>query len=679
MKLQDFYDEFYEQVKIAEDDTVSGWEHQDFFTSVMLDYLEEAGEIDSPVICPYRDRGIQLNAYIISEGRDAVEIFVSIFHESETLISTYRNDVDAALKRGLQLYRRSTNNLYKSFERDNDTYEFASTVALNKEKIERLKVVALTNGNVKEMQLNPLELDGVSVSFEIWDMDRLYRCVSSGKMRETIEICFEKDYGYVIPCIKTSASEKYSSYLAVINGEVLAKLYSQFGSRLLEKNVRSFLQVRGAVNKGIRETLRSEPEMFLAYNNGISVTAEDVTISEDYNGYCTITKIRDMQIVNGGQTTASIYNAYMDKKQEVNLSNVYVQMKISVINTKTNEEMDEIVKKISAYANTQNKIQMADFSANDPFHRRIEELSRTIWAPAQKGLKSRNWFYERARGQYSNMLARESTSKRRREFKEIHPLFTKTDLAKFENTWDQLPYFVSEGAQKNFKRFTLRIAERKKFMPDEVYYQRLISKAILYKRTEKLVSAQKYGGYRANIVTYTLAFLSHKTAQKIDLNKIWREQILSEPLEKEIVKISRIVHEHIINAPGGANVSEWCKKKKCWDELKDNNYHISEELSAELSDANSQVKVVSSKSGSDLNVATTEEKELIDKIALIEPEVWFSIAKWAKETNNLQGWQRSIAFSLGSLGKRGKTPSYKQAVQGDIIYKVAQEKGFIKK
>ena len=678
MKLQDFYNEFYEQVTLAEDDAVSGWEHQDFFTSVILDYLEEAGEVDSPVICPYRDRGIQLNAYVITEERDEVDIFVSIFNESETLISTYRNDVDAALKRGLQLYRRATNDLYKSFERDNDTYEFAFTIAQNKEKIENLKVVALTNGNVKEMQLNPLTLDGVNVSFEIWDMDRLFRCVSSGKMRETIEIDFENDYNYTIPCIKTIASEKYCSYLAVINGEVLAKIYSQYGARLLEKNVRSFLQVRGAVNKGIRETLRTEPEMFLAYNNGISVTAEDVSLSDDTSAQCTITKIRDMQIVNGGQTTASIYNAFNDKKQEIDLSNVYVQMKISVINTDVSEEMDEIVKKISAYANTQNKIQIADFSANDPFHRRIEELSRTIWAPAQSGMKSRNWFYERARGQYADMLARESTSKRRREFKEIHPLFTKTDLAKFENTWDQLPYFVSEGAQKNFKRFTLRIAEHKNFMPDEAYYQRLIAKAILYKRTEKLVSEQKFGGYRANIVTYTLAFLSHKTAQRINLNKIWREQMLSGPLEDEIVKVSRIVHEFIVNAPGGANVSEWCKKKKCWDELKDYDYQVSSELIAELGEEDTQIKVVSAKSGSDLNVATTEEQELIDKVALVAPETWFSIAKWAKETNNLQSWQRGIAFSLGTLARRGKKPSYKQSVQGEIIYEAAKEKGFIK-
>lgn len=187
-------------------------------------------------------------------------------------------------------------------------------------------------------------------------------------------------------------------------------------------------------------------------------------------------------------------------------------MKISVIHSA--EDMDEIVPRISTFANTQNKIQIADFSANDPFHRRIEELSRTIWAPAQGGLKPRNWFYERARGQYADMLTRESTTKRKKEYKETHPLFTKTDLAKYENTWDQLPWQVSEGAQKNFHKFMLRLKERKVFVPDEVYYQNLVAKAILFRQTEKLVQRQQYGGYRANIVTYTLAFLSFKTAQQ---------------------------------------------------------------------------------------------------------------------------------------------------------------------
>lgn len=290
-----------------------------------------------------------------------------------------------------------------------------------------------------------------------------------------------------------ATSDKYRVYLAIISGELLAELYNEFRDRLLEKNVRSFLQVKGAVNKGIRDTLRDEPDMFLAYNNGISVTAESIEIVRDENGKPSIKSIRDMQIVNGGQTTASIYNAHKDKKTNANLSKVFVQMKISVITS--SEDMEEIVPRISAFANTQNKIQIADFSANDPYHRRIEELSRTIWTSAQGGLLPQNWFYERARGQYADMLARESTTLRRKKYKEQHPLFTKTDLAKYENTWEQLPFYVSEGAQKNFRRFTVRMNVSKKGkLPDEQYYHNLIAKAIMFSANREVSIATTIWG-----------------------------------------------------------------------------------------------------------------------------------------------------------------------------------------
>ena len=379
-----------------------------------------------------------------------------------------------------------------------------------------------------------------------------------------------------------------------------------------------------------------------------------------------------MQIVNGRQTTASIFNAHKDKKIAADLSKVFVQMKLSVISAQ--DDMDEIVPRISAFANTQNKVQMADFSANDPYHRKIEELSRTIWAPAQGGMKPMNWFYERARGQYADMLSRETTTLRRKQFKETHPLFTKTDLAKYENTWDQLPNYVSEGAQKNFRRFTVRLSERNASLPDEKYYQNLIAKAILFRSTEKLVQQQQFGGYRANIVTYTLSLLSFKTAQRIDLERIWKEQGLTSALEKEIIQISRFVHAEIINPPAGANIGEWCKKEKCWDSIREHGYSLSEEFERELVSAG----YVSSKTvaTSSIDSLTEEENKLIDETAEVSAEKWFALSRWAKETNNFQPWQRSLLFSVGSLAGRGRKPSIKQARHALKTLKEAESKGF---
>ena len=679
ISINEFYSSFCEEISLAQDVETHGWEPQDFFTAVMLGYLEEAGEVEDPIICPFRGYGLQLNAYHISESYDEIDIFVSVYNESETLNSVSRTDIDAAVKRGIQLYRRATSDLYSVFEKDSDTYEFAITLHNEKAKIKKARIIALTNGTVKSIPFEKIDLAGVEISFSVWDIDRLYRCTTSGKMRETIEIDFHSSYGVTIPCIENATSDVYSVYLAILNGELLARIYEEHGPRLLERNVRSFLQVKGAVNKGIRDTLRDEPDMFLAYNNGISVTAESVEVIRDENGRPSIKKIRDMQIVNGGQTTASIYNAWKDKKLDVDLSKVFVQMKLSVISTSA--AMDEIVPKISAFANTQNKIQMADFSANDPFHRKIEELSRITWAPAQGGQKPQNWFYERARGQYADMLSKETTTLRRKAYKETHPLFTKTDLAKYENTWDQMPYCVSEGAQKNFKKFTMRLAERGNYVPDAKYYERLIAKAILFRRTEKLVQQQQYGGYRANIVTYTIAYLSHITGQRIDLDAIWKNQSLTTALEENIVEVSKFVQQMIVNPPGGANVGEWCKKQQCWNAIKEYSYEITEDLRTELVDVASAGDVISSAGKatvSSLNVTTEDERALIDKAFAISAAEWYALSKWAKETDNFQGWQRSIIFSVAQLVARNRKPSYKQSVQALKIYEEATDKGFNK-
>ncbi len=670
--LIQFYQDFMEGVLIAADMETSGWTKDDFLTSLMLEYLEEAGEVTDSIMCPFRSYGLQLNAYAIDEDYSSLDLFVCIYSDNDSPKSVSQTDVDAVIKRAIQLYQKAMNDLYTSFEKDNDTYEFAITVNKQKDTIKTVRICALTNGLVKPIPFRNITIGNAEISFAIWDIDRLYRCVSSGKMRETIEIDFEEKYGVTVPCIENSISDKYSVYLAIISGELLASLYDEFRDRLLEKNVRSFLQVKGAVNKGIRDTLRDEPDMFLAYNNGISVTAESVEIVRDENGKPSIRRIRDMQIVNGGQTTASIFNAHHDKKIAADLSKVFVQMKLSVITSP--EDMDEIVPRISAFANTQNKVQVADFSANDPYHRRIEELSRTIWTPVQGGMKPVNWFYERARGQYADMLSRETTTLRRKQFKETHPVFTKTDLAKYENTWDQLPYFVSEGAQKNFRRFTLRVNEHRSLLPDEKYYQNLIAKAILFRRTEKLVQQQQYGGYRANIVTYSLAYLSYKTAQRIDLERIWKEQSLSMELESAITAISAIVRDVIISPPGGANVGEWCKKEKCWNIVKECEYVISCALQAEL------VEVVydtpKSSPTNSIESLTEEDQKLIDETASVSPETWFALSRWAKETNNFQPWLRSMLFSVGSLTGRGRKPSIKQSRYAMKALKEAKEKGF---
>ena len=348
--------------------------------------------------------------------------------------------------------------------------------------------------------------------------------------RDKIEIDFEEMFGDAVPClILPQPPSDYTAYLVILSGDMIYRLYDEYGSRLLELNVRSFLQARGKVNRGIRDTLRDEPERFMAYNNGISITVDELTTIVLPDGRPAIKSACGLQVVNGGQTTASIHRA---KKQDgADISSVFVPAKITTV---AGEALDQFVPKISQYANSQNVIQMADFSANDPFHVEIERLSETIWCPGEQG----RWFYERARGQYQVAKSRIGTTPARtRRFNEQTPparKFTKTDLAKFLNCWNQKPDLVSRGAQKNFDVFMqeLRVGKETDWLPEESYYKLVIAKAILYKAVVRIVRQEQFAAYRANIVAYLIACISSRTGGQLDMDLIWRAQALSGEFEE---------------------------------------------------------------------------------------------------------------------------------------------------
>jgi AIPR protein len=546
---------------------------EEAFTQLMIDYLIEAGEIEDGHVCYHNARGIKINGYNIQEDEGRLDLFISIYTQNGTPTTVRKDAVDSAFNQLLKFLNKVYGGYHTSIEEASPVFDMAQSIYSQHGHFNHVRLFLFTDGLTTLQEITKLKTqqkqleEGVDYSFNIWDLRRTQRCVMSGQKREAIEIDLEAEYGCVIPCLAMPASKSdYSAYVAIVPGELLYKIYNEHSSRLLERNVRSFLQAKGNVNKGIRKTILKEPHRFLAYNNGISATAASVKLIDLPNGGQAIAGICDFQIVNGGQTTVSLYQAV--KKDKADISGIYVQTKLTVVDC---ERIDEIVPLISRYANNQNKVSEADFSANDPFHIRIEELSRTIWAPASDGnQRHTRWFYERARGQYADAKNRESTPAKQKVFTSTNPTtqkFTKTDLAKFEHTWDRLPHIVSLGAQKNFSRFTLRLTEQGKFEPDDTYFTHLIAKAILFKSTEKLVDHEKFGGYRANIVTYTLAYLSFVDEKHVDLNLIWKHQSVSNDLQQTIAIISRKVHEVIANSPDGRNVTEWCKKEACWQAI----------------------------------------------------------------------------------------------------------------
>jgi hypothetical protein len=366
-------------------------------------------------------------------------------------------------------------------------------------------------------------------------------------------------------------------------GKTLARIYGEHGQRLLERNVRAFLQVKGKVNKGLQQTLRETPHRFLAYNNGLCCTAAEVRLEKRRDGQLGLAWARDFQIVNGGQTTASIYHAL--KKERLDVGEVVVQVKLTVLNEP--ERIGELVPLIARFANSQNKVNAADLAANGPFHHQLEQLSRSVWAPAVGGLaRGTHWYYERARGSYLDDKARQGTPARRREWETQNPKhqkFTKTDLAKFEHTWLGLPHWVCFGAEKNFVRFAERMEEDGEPEVNQDYFRHAVAKAILWHTAEKLFDTLDLEGYRANSVAYAVAWLAEKSGRRIDLNRIWTEQRLSPALCEALKTVCKEAWEHLNHQQG--NLGEASKKAECWEAFRQKEIALPGDWQAELAAA----------------------------------------------------------------------------------------------
>lgn len=644
------------------------------FTHYMLDVLADAGEVDDATVAMHESRGARVSGFEVSEDESTLHVFLADYRAIDGVESLGKTDLDTHLRRLSGFVSQAADGLWRNLEETSSGWDIAQRVHEVWPRIGEVRMTVLTNAELKTSALPELELEGRSVHVGVWDLGRLYKLDSSGRAQEPITIDIQDLWGSPLPCLGPHGDPgHYEAYLLTIPGDLLARIYEIHGPRLLELNVRSFLQSRGKVNRGIQETIRNEPARFLAYNNGISMTASSISVVDDPATGRGITAIHDLQIVNGGQTTASLH--YAKVKNKADLGDLHVQAKLSVVEP---SELTDLVPRISQFANSQNRVNMADFSANDPFHVGLEKLSRTVWAPAAAGgTQMTRWFYERARGQYADAHASERTPARQRDFKRVHPLnqkFTKTDVAKFENTWDQLPWTVSLGAEKNFREFMLRLAKRSSFTPDVIYFEGLVAKAILFRSAEKLIGSLQLGGYRAQTVTYTLAKVLNATGQRIDLGGIYRDQAIPEALGKEIEGLAPMVHATLVQSAGVRNVSEWAKKEDCWKAIQAIDWTPGAALSSELIKSGQRTKTTTATSVSE--VLSDEEEAAMDAVKRVPADEWFQISQWAKETNNLQAWQRGLAFSLGRNATTGKDPSRKQASQGKKILDEAVRLGF---
>lgn len=551
------------------------------FAENVLCLLSGHNESDGAEVCFHDAKGARLNAWCMTGDGTTVDLFVVMYHGTGRVEEVGKPDARRYFKLLRGFLRRALDGFHAKVGVRSDAYHVMQRIHEARDTLTSARLFFLTDGVVKSLDLEAEAFPGVEASYVVWDLEKLSRLHVAE--RKVIELDFLNDYDGSLPCLRTTdTTGEYQTFLAFLPAALLARIYGQHGQRLLERNVRAFLQAKGKVNRGLQKTLREEPHRFLAYNNGLCCTAADVRVSADTDGHTRLEWVRDFQIVNGGQTTASIFHAL--KKEKTNVDQVVVQVKLTVL--KDVSKVSEIVPLISRFANSQNKVNAADFEANGPYHHRLENISRNTWAPSASGMaRQSRWYYERARGSYSDDIGRIAAPAKRREWEEQNPphqKFTKTDLAKFEHAWMGLPHLVCLGAEKNFVKLAERMEDDGDPVVDEPYFRNLIAKAILWRTAEKLFDTLKLQGYRANCVAYTVAWLANKSGHRINLPAIWKDQRLSPALCHAVEAVCELAHKHILTQHG--NLGEGSKREACWVALRDSKIAVPGNWESELSD-----------------------------------------------------------------------------------------------
>ena len=643
---QEYKQEFLDSLRA--DSAINGSDTQDEFLSCTLGMLEDFDEVQSPQKVGFGDKRcsgqhvMRIDAYAFDETDHSLELFINDFqdtYETENLtggkvdelywrmyyfldevcngkIANYFDDSDDALKIAA-LIKRRMNAIGDDPEQILKIRMFIltnkelSTDILNRNLLETKIRKTKGSKTVKSTKkIKKADFNGKPLEINIWNLERFYEKEKSFSS-DPIVIDFRNDYSCDgIPCIKGNIGENlgYEAYIAIIPGKLLSEIYIEHGSKVLEGNVRAFLGTSGSksVNSGIRRTINNEPDKFFTYNNGIATTAADVE-TEEKDGQLYITKIVDLQIINGGQTTASLAEAVL-KKTNPELNGIFVPMKLTVIDDRETENedgvrfYDQMVQNIAKYANSQNKVTAADLFSNDPFHIWMEKMSKKIFAPAIHYSVPTGWYYERSRKRYEQEQFKLKSETDRKRFRAKYPkeqLITKEQLGMYLTTMKEQPNIVAKGKNFVIKEFNTIISQDYKTNKgcfNEFYFKKCICAAIIYRTVDNYLESHKdsarkptgfwykAGGYKLDIVPYTIAKIIHSIPAgfTLDWNYIWNRQDLSPAFMHEIEMVTKMTNDFICDSHG-VIVTEYCKRPETWVSYRDNvRYTPSEKFLSEL-------------------------------------------------------------------------------------------------
>ena len=721
MDYQEYKKDFL--IDLRNESAINGSDTEDEFVGHTLDILQEFDEVDDPVRVGMGDkkgrggRLMRIDGYCFDETDRSLILIISDFQDSfnpDNLTNTRVDELywrlyyflDEACKGNLNEYFDDSDDILKigrlikkrvnaTGDDEDQILKIKFYILTNKELGTKLLDSNLMETTVRKVRgratskpttkkIKKTDFNGKPLEIILWHLERIYELENSNS-NEPIVINIEEDFpelGYKgIPCIKGDIGEGlgYTAYIAIIPGNLLANIYIEHGSKVLEGNVRAFLGTSGSksVNSGIRRTINTDPTKFFTYNNGIAATAIDVE-TKNIGNELMITNIVDLQIINGGQTTASLAEAVL-KKTNTSLAGIYVPMKLTVIEDRETENedgirfYDEMVQAIARYANSQNKVTAADLFSNEPFHIWMEKISKKHLAPPKQYAIPTGWYYERSRKKYKQ----EQIKLRGEEVKRFEAKFpkkqviNKEQLAMYLTALDCKPHIVSKGKNWTMKEFGASIGEeynqhREKF--NDFFFERCICAAIIYRTVDSYLETNKdsarnptgfwykTGGYKLNIVPYTIAKILASIPSGLTLNwkKIWDNQALSPAFMREIEKVTRITNDFICDSKG-VIVTEYCKRESTWVAYRDTvKYELSDDFVEELlpvSLVQEEVKAAKSEQ------KQTNDLQLIMDMVAKGVDYWTRLLQEGAKRSMLSYQEQTALRQIISIAATGSIPA----------------------
>lgn len=553
------------------------------FAELVMEHIANAGICEPATICHWSGSigagRLRITGYALSSDETRLDLFLTHYLGTEEITPVVDSVIGSVAAEGVRfLFHSSNGKLLSKVEPSHDIYGLISNVANLWADLDQLRVFVITDGKTKAKHFSTKEVHGRIVAIEAMDIERLYRH-TAGKPREEVSISFEQTIGRALPCVHVPDPDAdYEYALAAVPGPVIRSLYERYGSRLLEANVRTFLGARGRVNKGIAETLAQEPEHFMAFNNGLVLVCDEASFGTCSDGSIGISFLRGLQIVNGGQTTSSIYFAARESRT-LDLGNVMVPAKIIILKSADEDMREELIRKISRFANKQNAVKDSDLSANRPFHRQLEKLANETWCPDGVG----RWFYERAAGSYQVMMLRDGTTPaQKKKIADAIPTrrkLSKNDVAKYHEAWRCKPAQVALAGEKNFAAFMSALDEDPSIVPDPLdaaWYRTMIAKIIVFKTVETLIKSKEAKaifrqGY-ANVATYVISIVSERLGSRIDFEQIWKRQRVSDEFQKLLYDWAVEVNQIFEQVAPGRQISEVAKRPEIWPKVRSGSY-----------------------------------------------------------------------------------------------------------